>query len=255
MLLLLTGTIDPSVFNNTNVKITDAEERLAQYRDSIKKYIELNIFSGIVFAENSGYPFSVGEIEVLAERHNSKFEFVRVHTDVHKTVTLGKSYGEADCIEQGLKNSKLAKNEECFVKCTGRVFVRNLDKMCKKYRDMNRFVIREDRGWCYSVVFQMNIAEYLDKFSRIKDMCDERNGIDIETAMYKIITEENIKFKAFRCYPYIEGVCGTTGAEYTNEYGFLNFLVKIGFFDINFLSKYIYKNLIGIAYKIIHLIK
>lgn len=255
MLLLLTGTINPSVFNNTNVKLISAQERLSQYVDSIKKYISLNMFSGIVFAENSGYDFPTEEIKKLANEHNSQFELVRVNTDVQKTIRFGKSYGEADCIEQGLLNSMLAKSEEYFVKCTGRVFISNLDTMCKKHRNANRFVIREDTGWCYSVVFQMNIAEYLDKFGCVKELCDESNGVDIETAMYNVITKKNVKFRAFRTYPYIEGVCGTTGENYTREYGFLNFLVKIGFFDINFLSKYIYKKFIGVAYKLIHLRK
>ncbi len=255
MLLLLTGTIDPAVFNNTNVKVTSAEERLGQYVDSIRKYISLDMFSSVVFVENSGYAFPIEEMQALANKHNAEFEIVRITTDIQKTITLGKSYGEADCIEQGLRKSELAKNEEYFVKCTGRVFVRNLDKMCKKHRNANRFVIREDRGWCYSVVFQMNTAEYLEKFSCVKAMCNEAEGIDIETAMYNVIVNKNVKFRAFRTYPYIEGVCGTTGENYTREYGFLNFLVKIGFFDINFLSKHFYRKIIGIGYKLMHFFK
>lgn len=62
MLLLLTGTIDPSVFNNTNVKITAAQERLEQYVTSIKSYIDTEIFANVVFVENSGAAFPLEEI-------------------------------------------------------------------------------------------------------------------------------------------------------------------------------------------------
>ena len=127
MLLLLTGTIDPSIFNNTNVKITAAQERLGQYISSIKSYIDTGLFGNVVFVENSGAAFPLQEIQEYARQKNQNFELIQIKTDVEKTIELGKSYGEADCIEQGLLRSELAKNEEFFVKCTGRVFVKNIN--------------------------------------------------------------------------------------------------------------------------------
>lgn len=36
--LMLTGTINPAAYNNTNVVLTDAEERLKQYERAITYY-------------------------------------------------------------------------------------------------------------------------------------------------------------------------------------------------------------------------
>ncbi|MBO5421420.1 MAG: hypothetical protein J6A67_05720 [Clostridia bacterium] len=241
MLLLLTGTIDPSVFNNTNVKITAAQERLEQYVDSIKKYIDTGIFENVVFVENSGAEFPLPEIQKYAQQKKQKFELVQISTDVTKTIELGKSYGEADCIEQGLMLSELAKEEEYFVKCTGRVFVRNIDKLCGKKQCVNKFLFRDDMDWCYTLIFQMNIQEYKDHFFRAKQICDERVGIDIEKAFYKIIMEDNIRFKSFRSYPNVDGVCGTTGTMYNEKYVMKNFFTKLGLFSHNPFNKFIYK--------------
>lgn len=241
MLLLLTGTIDPSVFGNTNVKITAADERLEQYVNSIKKYISCGIFRNIVFVENSGYPFPEKDIKILAAEHDSEFELVRIKTDVEKTLKFGKSYGEADCIEQGLLNSKLAKKEEIFVKCTGRVFVENIDKLCAKKQNVNKFLFRDDMNWCYTVIFQMNIEEYKKYFFRSKQLCNEKNGIDIEKSFYMIIMENDIKFRCFGSYPKIDGLCGTTGTSYNEKYAMKNFFTKLGLFSHNRFNKTIYR--------------
>ena len=241
MLLLLTGTIDPSVFNNTNVKITAADERCAQYVDSIKKYIECGIFDKIAFVENSGYAFPTEEISKFASEHNAEFELVRISTDIEKTIELGKSYGEADCIEKGILNSRLINGEEYFVKCTGRVFVSNIDKLCSKNQNCNKFLFRDDMEWCYTVMFQMNVEEYKKYFFASKDICDESKGIDIEKSFYKIIMDNDIKFKSFRSYPKIDGLCGTTGGSYNEKYAMKNFFTKFGLFSHNRFNKTVYR--------------
>ena len=51
--LLMTGTINPSVYNNTGVVITDVSQRLYQYEHTIERYIKFSDFDCIIFAENS----------------------------------------------------------------------------------------------------------------------------------------------------------------------------------------------------------
>lgn len=76
--LLLTGTIDPNVFNTgvdekpINVYLTDASERLSQYNISIERYIKESAFDRIVFAENSGAKFDAERFELLAEQYGKK---------------------------------------------------------------------------------------------------------------------------------------------------------------------------------------
>lgn len=66
--LLLTGTIDTKVFNDTNVVVTDTQERYNQYIETICRYISDSKFDKIVFVENSGYGFPVDTINSLAKK-------------------------------------------------------------------------------------------------------------------------------------------------------------------------------------------
>ena len=79
--LILTGTIDPSIFSNTGVVLTNAEERLKQYKSAIHFYITNSPFENIIFIENSGYPFNFKEISHYANKYNKKIEYINVETD------------------------------------------------------------------------------------------------------------------------------------------------------------------------------
>ena len=92
---LLTATIDPSVFNNVNSVITDANVRLEQYKESFYRYIVESAFTDIVVAENSGYPFDKEYYEKLAEKHGKRFEYICCPSYVEESIRYGKSYGEA----------------------------------------------------------------------------------------------------------------------------------------------------------------
>lgn len=73
--VLLTGTIDSSVFNNIGNIITDTNERLSQYEESLTRWITESVFTRIVFAENSGYPFDYNYFCNLAKDKKT----VRIH--------------------------------------------------------------------------------------------------------------------------------------------------------------------------------
>lgn len=72
--LLLTGTINPLV------KIThcDPITRRREYVSTIKNYICNTNFEAIVFAENSGFPFSdeANYLSAMAAEHKKKFEYL-----------------------------------------------------------------------------------------------------------------------------------------------------------------------------------
>lgn len=74
--LLLTGTIDPSCFNNTMTTLTDVNIRLNQYESAIEWWIIKSNFKNIVFIENSRYDFNVYKFIQLAEQNNKKFEYI-----------------------------------------------------------------------------------------------------------------------------------------------------------------------------------
>ncbi len=58
--ILLTGTINPDAFKSKedksiNVALNDKNERLAQYENTISRYIKESPFTDVVFTENDGY--------------------------------------------------------------------------------------------------------------------------------------------------------------------------------------------------------
>ena len=72
--LLMTGTIDSSVYNNTGVVVINTDERLQQYEYAIERYIKYSDFNCIIFADNSGYEFNYRKFYNMAKTYNKKFE-------------------------------------------------------------------------------------------------------------------------------------------------------------------------------------
>lgn len=215
--IMLTGTIDTSAFNNTNVKLVDTEERLKQYEEAMRFYIEETKLEKIVFVENSGYSFSVEKFRKLARNYGKQFEFIPVKTNYEKTITLGKSYGEGDCIEQGVLNSCLLSDEEAFYKVTGRVIIRNIDRLLDN-DNQSRCIFRNDLNRCYTVFFKLNRQMFLDYFLNCKNQCNEASDIDIETVFYRIIMKNDLKVNSFSQYPRYDGIIGTLGKAYNDPW-------------------------------------
>lgn len=232
--LLLTGTIDPSVFNNTNVVLTDVKKRLNQYEAALNYYISKSFFNNIIFIENSAYNFDAKKFYELAQKYKKNFEYISIKSDVNKTIKLGKSYGEAECIKEGIIRSKLLKNEKSFFKITGRVILKNDHLFSKYLDDKSRFIFRNDLKKCYTVFFKANIEEYKHYFFNVQEYCNESKNIDIETVFYKVVLENNLDIKTFNDYPLLLGTIGTTGDSYNDNntvFFIKNFMAKLGMFS------------------------
>lgn len=232
--LMLTGTINPAAYNNTNVVLTDAEERLKQYERAIAYYIKETKFEKIIFVENSGSEFDHEKYEQMAEKLQKKFEYVPICTDKNATIKYGKSYGEADCIEQGVYKSRLLKDEECFYKMTGRVILKNANHLCKENEMGTALLFRTDLGRCYTFFFRMNIEDFHKYFYKAKKLCNEAKGVDIERAYYRIAAESGKQISTFYQFPKLEGTIGTDGKSYGDSwivYFGKNMLTKIGMYS------------------------
>lgn len=235
--VLLTGTINTEIFNNTGNKICDIKERLNQYENSIYRYIRDSEFSTIVFGENSGYPFDARKYECIANTYGKKFEFVSCPSYVEETIRCGKSYGEARVIDDILKRSELLQTEDIIYKLTGRIFLENSKDICKTAnKRKNEFIIYDNKKWCFTNIFKFSKNNYLKYWDKVYEQCDEKNGNDIERVFYQIICEavkEGLDVGSFNVWPCFDGIQGATLEPYTGgkmERCLRSFLCKAGCF-------------------------
>lgn len=217
--VLLTGTIDSSVYNNTGNKIVCVEERFVQYSRSIERYICDSVFDVIVFAENSGYEFDHVYYENLAEHHGKRFEFISCPRYVQDTIARGKSYGEARLIDDALRLSNLLKDEEIIYKITGRIFLKNSKAIFHDGKHVdNAFLVYQSRRWCFTNIFRFCKSDYLKYWKDVFEKCNEKDRKDIETVFYDIIEEavkKGMSVNSFPVWPNFDGIQGATLEPYS----------------------------------------
>lgn len=234
--LLLTGTIDASVFNNVKNMLTDVKERLDQYTSTIKRYIKESSFDKIVFVENSGYSIDEEHFFQYAKAYGKEFEYLPFLGEVENVIKYGKSYGEAQCIRYGIEHSKLLEKEEYIYKVTGRVFLRNSKDICKsKAAHHNEFVALNDTKWCFTNFFKIRKEDFLLYLSDAQYECDDFNRKGIERIYYKRLLDARADVACFRNYPDLTGIVGGTGGTYDKskfELIVLNGLSRVGYFNI-----------------------
>ena len=238
--IFLTGTIDPSVFKTDdkeiNVALVDVQVRLAQYENTIEKYIKESYFTDIVFVENSRYPFNSKKFEDLAKEYDKQFEYLPMELtkeQISEMLKRGKSYGEALLIDFAIKNSKLIAMTDEVYKVTGRVFLKNSKEITKKRRKgiteaicaNPRKIFKYKAGWpgkwMYTEFFKIAKADY-PIFESSIEYCDDykdsngwRSAHCIEQEYYRVAKENKMKVKAFSVYP---DLTGQVGSNLNNKY-------------------------------------
>lgn len=216
--LLMTGTINPGVYNNTGVVICNVSDRLHQYESAIERYIKFSNFDCIIFADNSEYNFDYIKFENMAQKYNKHFEFLSLKGYYYENVEFGKSYGESRLITDAINRSKLIKNNDTIFKVTGRIYIRNINKLikCTKNHD-NVFISENNRKRVLTNFFKVNVRDYEKNLKLAYIDCDDKKGDDIEKAFYYRLIGSNLKVKSFIYYPDMDGIVGTTGNEYNKS--------------------------------------
>lgn len=233
--VLLTGTIDSALYNNTGNKVKNIRERYHMYTESIEAYIRKSVFNNIVFAENSQYEFPEDRFSEIAHKYSKQFEYVRCPSYIRETISHGKSYGEARMIEDALKTSSLLQESSTIYKITGRIFLKNSKDICKTLkRHKNEYIVYMSKKWCFTNIFKFNRAAYITYWDNIWKRCDEKSGNDIERVFFKILDENpNLDVGCFSVYPYFDGIQGATLKPYSgkkSERMLRSALCKIGAF-------------------------
>lgn len=216
--MLLTGTVDPLVYGNIETHPTAADplDRLAQYESSIEKWLTLSNCQFVVFAENSNWPFNAEKFMRMAKKHGKVFEHVQGDIFREQTIRYGKSYGEIRLMNDALDRSRLLADAKAFYKCTGRLFIRNINSILNEQRKTdNRFIVNMYEPWVTSWFFKAD-KHFYNSFLRDAhtSAVDRRRDNDIEKVYYPRLLAHKEEVSSFLHYPDVDGLGGGSGMPY-----------------------------------------
>jgi hypothetical protein len=123
--------------------------------------------------------------------------------------------------------------EEAFYKVTGRVFVKNINKLIND-KPTSEFIMINHIEWCLTSFFKIRKDVFNRRLSEAKD-CLDRTDIKnncIEATYYQLL--ENEKIDCFRRYPDLDGVIGSAGVPYNASKIVLfrnNIFLKLGLYS------------------------
>lgn len=247
--LLITASIEPQ--DVRYLRLCNARQRLEQYIDSLKYYIQDTNIKKIVFCDNSNYDFDKKEIFSLAKKYGKSVEIIQFNGNKYEIAKCGKGYGEGEIIKYALENSDLLLNADYFIKITGRLKVKNIDEI-KEDLDYEKMYFNKSM-YVYQAIdtifYCLPKKEYVKWFiSSYTEVCDKKD-IFLEKIFDEIVSDNHLTFYNIPRYPVIDGISGTGGVPYQEnmwaEIRFYDILSRRGLFNCNWIYNslfYILKN-------------
>ena len=226
--LLITGTIKPYC----RIEYNDIKQRLYEYEANIENYIRYSLFDKIIFAENSGFAFQYERFDKLAKLHGKQFEYINVSSTAEKENI---SIGDAKIILDAINKSKLIAGEFEIWKVSGRIWIKNINKILNNHKGRNIFLYSHKYDSVQTWLFKAD-TEVLIKFFLRKDVLEKMKNSCIEY-VWKDCWSENInefKIDRFPIYPNARGV-NSSGNRYTVgtlKLFLKNILLKLGFYTV-----------------------
>ena len=216
MVLLITGTVYPDK-EMTSLAIKDHSERLKQYKETINWAIKKINIGKIVFCDNSLCPKEEFEIyKKKAIQNKKEFEYLTFMGNKEKAIKQGKGYGEGEIIEYVLINSQLFQDEDYFVKITGRLRVRNINKILPSMKAIVRInMFNSER--VDTRLYGMPVTIYKRFLIHAYYNVDDNNGYYLEHAFTDALKKNDILSKNLSRYPRYLGVSGSTGRTYSSD--------------------------------------
>ena len=212
-IVLLTSTINPN--SMINLKRSDTNMRLIDYKTSLESWIEDPNVHQIIYCDNSNYSLS----EFVQLDKSNKVEFLSF--DGNKNKMKGKGFGELEILDYVIRNSKVLLESDIIIKVTGRLYVRNIDHMLTRLDLIKSFDVicdlRSDLTWADTRLFICNknfIREFLLFF---KEKIDEKEGHTFEhifaSATHRAISYGK-KWHFLTFSPIFEGFSATSNTKY-----------------------------------------
>ncbi len=197
----------------------DTATRLGDYRAALEAWLtRQHSLRELVFVDNSGHPLDA--LRELAARHPGKrVEWISCRTEGYSKAR-GRSYGELDLLRQAWQKSELLRGASHVAKVNGRLFVRNIDRLCRALPEDFDAVgsLQHNLTWLATTFF---LARPKLLFERLLPRAIER--VDDTRRLYieRVLAQELLRAIAddrrwypFPCEPDIEGVCAHDNRPY-----------------------------------------
>jgi hypothetical protein len=209
VVLLLTATIDPG--STPLVVRSDTSLRLYDYQEALAAWLRSDAARRIVFYENSGYDLS--SLTAIATHYpGHEVEFLS---------TCNNQGGSSRGISRSLAQSKLVKESDIVVKCTGRLTVRNAAVVLESLSKCNFDVmctLRKNLTFADTRLFAATPAFIAQYLIPQQEIIDDNKGVFLEHALACATTRALADRKTwlpFPHFPAIEGFSGTFGTSAT----------------------------------------
>jgi hypothetical protein len=217
--LLLTSCVYPSA---PFVELADPTERIELTLESIRQWIKIARNLNIVICDGSGYDFT----QSVAERFpGAKIECINFKNDAEAVLKFGKGYGEGEIVEYALENSEYLRRSDYFLKCTSKLWVKNLPEILKHWNGIFQCQFGLEKPKTIksakpsSVDTRFYIVKkryYIDYFLHAYKNVNDHGGYYLEHTFRDVILDNRLRASSilFPIPPLIEGVAGTTGETY-----------------------------------------
>ena len=120
--LLITAAFD--VGETPHVKLRDTRQRVLHHMEGLLAWLESSDFRQIVFAKNCGTKIQSSVLSDTAAAFGKELEFLQIPSS-KLTARHGKGFGEGEIVRGALERSGLLAKAPCFVKSTGKLFLKN----------------------------------------------------------------------------------------------------------------------------------
>ena len=231
MTLLLTACVDPG--STPYLKHRDVAARLAEYEASMARWIDESDFDDIVFCENSGYEHGYDALRDRAASRGKRLEIL-VFKGNDEAQLFGKGYGEGRIIEYALEHSSLLAGEGSFYKATGRIFVRNANRiLAHDARKPSAFILFTSWKYVDTRFFKAEKEFYrralMDAYKEVRDS----EKISIERVFRERLRGSRIP--PLSEYPDILGLCASSGERYDlprPRLALANAMLRVGLYTV-----------------------
>ncbi|MDR1724099.1 MAG: hypothetical protein LBR84_09215 [Tannerella sp.] len=234
--LLLTGSIAIEKYNVFQTVLVDTQVRLNQYIDSIEyAIVKYNNINHIIFCENTNFEYDYSELVSKAYKRGKTLEIIRFTGDYKNIQRKGKGYGEGEIVKYAIENSEILNSSLCFIKLTGRVLVKNMDKCIETTKNETAFLFgppHSKKNFVQTIIYKVNTKFYYNVLLNVYFQVNDPEGYCLEHAFYEALKKYPIK--SFGRYPDLDGTSGSVGYSYLmprKEYLKATVYNMIGFYN------------------------